>query len=39
LDYVTYYPRDSFIERGYNVLHTVKASDHMPVVAVLNMDY
>ena len=39
LDYVTYYPRGSFIERGYNVLHTVKASDHMPVVAVLNMDY
>lgn len=39
LDYVTYYPRDCFIERGYNVLHTVKASDHMPVVAVLNMDY
>lgn len=39
LDYITYYPRDSFIERGYNVLHTVKASDHMPVVAVLNMDY
>jgi endonuclease/exonuclease/phosphatase family metal-dependent hydrolase len=39
LDYVTYYPRDSFIERGYNVLHTVKASDHMPVVAVFNMDY
>ena len=39
IDYVTYFPRDSFIERGYNVLHTVKASDHMPVVAVLNMDY
>ena len=39
IDYVTYYPRDCFIERGYNVLHTVKASDHMPVVAVLNMDY
>ena len=39
IDYVTYFPRDCFIERGYNVLHTVKASDHMPVVAVLNMDY
>lgn len=39
LDYITYYPRDYFVERGYNVLHTVKASDHMPVVAVLNMDY
>lgn len=39
IDYVTYSPRDCFIERGYNVLHTVKASDHMPVVAVFNMDY
>lgn len=39
IDYVTYYPRDYFVERGYNVLNTVKASDHMPVVAVLNMDY
>ena len=25
IDYVTYFPRDCFIERGYNVLHTVKA--------------
>ena len=38
IDYITYYPRDFFIEKGYNVLNTARASDHMPVVAVLSID-
>lgn len=37
LDYITYFPRDSFAEKGYYVLNTAKASDHMPVVAVLKI--
>ena len=38
IDYITFYPRDFFVEKGYNVLNTAKASDHMPVVAVLSID-
>ena len=38
IDYITYYPRDYFVEKGYNVLNTARASDHMPVVAVLSID-
>ena len=38
IDYITYYPRDYFVEKGYNVLNTAKASDHMPVVAVLSIN-
>ena len=39
LDYITFYPRDSFVEKGYYVLNTARASDHMPVVAILNIEY
>lgn len=38
IDYITYAPRDYFVEKGYNVLNTARASDHMPVVAVLSID-
>ena len=38
IDYITYYPRDYFVEKGYNVLNTARASDHMPVVAVLSIN-
>ena len=38
IDYITYYPRDYFVEKGYNVLNTAKASDHMSVVAVLSIN-
>lgn len=38
IDYITYSPRDYFVEKGYNVLNTARASDHMPVVAVLSID-
>ena len=38
IDYITYSPRDYFVEKGYNVLNTARASDHMPVVAVLSIN-
>ena len=35
IDYVMYKPLDGFIQRNYMVVKNTKASDHMPVISVL----